>query len=151
MPGAASLAAREYYAHPRNAFWPVMARLFGVESTAPYAVRVARLMDARVAVWDVLAACDRSGSLDAAIDVNGLVVNDFARFLVEHPKINAVFFNGQTAARLFIQHVFATARQLSLATLPSTSPAHAARSVAQKMDAWRVIHTAVADGKDSAA
>jgi len=143
MPGSASLAAAEYYAHRHNAFWRIMAALFGAAADAPYAVRLAALQGHRVALWDVLAACQRPGSLDAHIDPDSIVVNDLAGFLCRHGHIRAVYFNGTTAATLYRRHVLPQLderqRGLPAIRLPSTSPAHAARGFAAKLAAWRVL------------
>jgi double-stranded uracil-DNA glycosylase len=143
MPGAASLAAREYYAHPRNAFWPIAEALLGIPVAAPYAERTRALADAGIAVWDVLKTCRRTGSLDSAIETDSVVVNDFRRFLAKHSGINHVFFNGGTAGALFQRHVLPGLpdghQQIPRFTLPSTSPANARLALAEKIRAWRVI------------
>jgi hypoxanthine-DNA glycosylase len=136
MPGVASLKARQYYAHPRNAFWPVMGDLLGFDPAMPYAARLAVLSDAGIALWDVLRECHRTGSLDSAIDPASLVANDFATFFAAHPGIVRVGFNGSLAAESFRRHVVPSPR-LDYRRLPSTSPAHAALSLAQKTEAWR--------------
>ncbi len=136
MPGAASLDAGEYYAHPRNAFWPIMGVLYGAGSDLPYTERVAALKAAGVAVWDVLKACEREGSLDA--DIRGEVPNDFEVFFAAHPRIRRIGLNGGKAAASFRK--FGTP-WLSPGTvvhvLPSTSPAHAARDFEAKSALWR--------------
>ena len=141
MPGQASLAADEYYAHPRNAFWPIMAALYGFEPEAPYAERVIGLKAAKVAVWDVLFTCNRPGSLDSNIVSDSLIANDLAGFLQQHPAIKRVFFNGAKAESCFRKHIAPTlaAGSISYQRLPSTSPAHAALTFAQKLAAWRTI------------
>lgn len=141
MPGAESLRAGEYYAHPRNAFWRIMGDLVGASPELPYAARTRRLRQAGIALWDVLAACVRKGSLDAAIDERSIIVNDLVSFLAGHHHISHVFFNGATAERCFCIHVQPAleAGALKLQRLPSTSPAHAARSYAQKLRAWRSL------------
>ncbi len=146
MPGVASLQAGRYYAHPRNAFWPIMATLFGFAVDLPYAGRVERLLAAGVAVWDVLQACERAGSGDADIDPASVAVNDFAGFFAAHPQMNAVFLNGATAAAFFQRRVWpgvqALRPALTATTLPSTSPAHAGLRPADKLDRWRVVAVA---------
>ncbi len=141
MPGIESLRARQYYAHPRNAFWHIMGDLVGASPELPYAARTRRLKKTGIAVWDVLAACAREGSLDAAIDERSIIANDLVSFLARHPGIRHVFFNAATAESCFRVHVQPAleAGALKLARLPSTSPAHAARSRADKLRAWRVI------------
>lgn len=140
LPGRRSLEAREYYAQPHNAFWRIMDRLFGAEPSLPYEQRLDRLRAARVAVWDVLAAGEREGSLDASIVRASVVVNDFASFFADHGDIDLVCFNGRTAADLYRRRVVAQLRpeQAALATrlLPSTSPAHASLRFEQKLARW---------------
>lgn len=139
MPGAASLSANQYYAHPHNAFWRIMATLIGVAPDASYDERVHALQDARVAVWDVLQSCERPGSLDASIRRETEVGNDFVTFFAQHPRIKQVFFNGGAAEASFKRHCAALLREprLSFRRLPSTSPAHAALRVELKLSAWQ--------------
>ena len=139
MPGEASLRAGEYYAHPRNAFWPIMGTLVGAGPELAYSVRLRTLTAARVALWDVLRSCARSGSLDSAI--RDEQANDFAAFLDAHPGIASVFFNGAKAEQAFLRHVLPGLGEAapSLYRLPSTSPANAGTRFAQKLERWRVI------------
>lgn len=141
MPGAASLAAGQYYAHPRNLFWPLMAELLGFDPALPYARRVAALKRARIALWDVIGSCARVGSLDARIDPASVVVNDFAGFLSRHPALALICFNGATAAAHWRRHVQArlAGRLPPCVVLPSSSPANASIALAAKRAAWRVI------------
>lgn len=142
MPGAASLAAGQYYAHPRNLFWPIVGAVLGINPGQPYAARAAHLAASGFALWDVLAACRRAGSLDAQIERDSMEVNDFAAFLDAHRHIGRIFFNGGTAERLFRRHVAPDLdgdRPLALHRLPSTSPANAAIPYAAKLAAWRGI------------
>jgi TDG/mug DNA glycosylase family protein len=135
MPGVASLAAGQYYAHPRNLFWDLMGDFFGAGRDLPYRRRLAALRRAGVALWDVVAECERPGSLDA--DIRRERANDVAGLLRRCPRIEAVVFNGQLAARLFRRHARDLPRPVRLLTLPSTSPAHAARSLSEKRRRWR--------------
>lgn len=140
MPSEASLAAGQYYGHPRNAFWPILGELLGFDHRIPYEQRVAAVLRARVAVWDVLASCIRPGSADADIDAESILVNDFERFFAEHLELQAIYCNGTMADALFRRHVQPRMPR-SIATysrLPSTSPAHASRSLGDKIAAWRV-------------
>jgi hypoxanthine-DNA glycosylase len=151
MPGVASLRAQQYYAHPRNAFWPLMDALFGVPAAAPYAARIAALHAHGVGLWDALAECERPGSLDAAIAPASIRVNPVAALLDAHPSLVVIALNGSTAARLFDRHLapalrgagFARADRLAVLRLPSTSPAHAARSFEQKRMAWAALADAM--------
>lgn len=141
MPGVESLRAGQYYAHPRNAFWRIMGDLVGASADLTYAARILKLRQSGIALWDVLAACVRPGSLDAAIDERSIIVNDLVAFLAQHGNIRHVFFNGATAERCFQRHVAPAleAGALQLQRLPSTSPAHAAMSYAKKLQVWRSI------------
>ncbi len=139
MPGVASLRAGQYYAHPRNAFWPLLGSIFDCPVDT-YDRRVALVCDHRLALWDVLAHCVRPGSLDADIDPKTAVANDFAGFFDENPGIRHVFFNGNTAAETFRRKVqdglpAKVAARLTLHRLPSTSPAHAVAGD-KKLDGW---------------
>ena len=138
MPGVASLRQAQYYAHPRNAFWPLAAHILGFDPGLDYDGRLRALRASGVALWDVLQACERPGSLDADIRGDTLVPNDFGAFLKGHPSIVRICFNGGKAAAMFRRHVLPglPAGSLQFYELPSTSPAHAAASFAQKLAAW---------------
>lgn len=141
MPGEESLRASQYYAHPRNVFWKLMGDLFDAGAELPYARRTQQLKKSGIALWDVLASCVRKGSLDSAIAADSMTPNDFQTFFADHKKITRVFFNGAKAEHSFRKHVLPglNTRPLQLTGLPSTSPAHAARSYAQKLTAWRAL------------
>jgi hypoxanthine-DNA glycosylase len=143
MPGQASLAAGRYYAHERNAFWRIMGDLFGAGPALPYGQRLARLQAAGIALWDVIAACQRSGSLDADIVPGSVRANDFRGFFAGHPGIARVYFNGAAAETAFRRLALPglDAPPLPIQRLPSTSPAHAALGYAEKLAAWSVIST----------
>ena len=147
MPGAASLLAGRYYAYPHNAFWPIMGALFGAGPAVSYEKRVLILKRAGLALWDVLASCVREGSLDSAIDDASITPNDFHAFFAAHPRVKHVFFNGAKAESSFRRYVrpHLSDRGLAFARLPSTSPAHASRSLPQKLKAWRAVADALAE------
>ncbi len=137
MPGIASLEAGQYYAHPRNAFWPIMGALYGAGPGLPYAERVEQLKVSGVAVWDVLQSCVREGSLDA--DIREEVPNDFTEFFARHQNIRRIGLNGGKAAASFRKHAAHCLPASAVAhILPSTSPAHAARGLEEKCALWRV-------------
>src|ERR1700741_5044692 len=92
MPSVMSLAARRYYANPRNAFWRITGEIFEFDGAAAYDDRIASLIAAGVAVWDGLRHCRRQGSLDSAVEHDSMVANDFESFLDSHPAIDRVFF-----------------------------------------------------------
>jgi len=145
MPSVASLQKQQYYGHPRNAFWPMMVELLAMSAALSYEERAARLKAYGLAVWDVLQSCHREGSLDADIDASSIEANDFAEFFTLHSDIRQVFFNGGMAERLYRKHVLiglpSTYAYLRYQRLPSTSPAFASLSYAQKLAAWKSIKT----------
>ncbi len=135
FPGEASLAQARYYAHPRNQFWSILARLLDEPlAELAYRSRLARLKARRIALWDVLGACRREGSLDSAI--RDAQANDLEALLARAPSLAAVAFNGATAAR---SEPFFAARGCRTYRMPSTSPAHAALSFEQKLARWRKL------------
>jgi hypoxanthine-DNA glycosylase len=139
MPGIVSLKAKEYYAHPRNAFWRIMGDLFGAGPSLPYDERMAVILSAGVALWDSVEACVRPGSMDKSI--TGEVANDFTAFFATYPDISHVFFNGSKSEAVFRRDVLPTlAGDRRIYTrLPSTSPAHAGMTLEAKMQAWSVV------------
>jgi hypoxanthine-DNA glycosylase len=141
IPGRESLRQQQYYAHPRNAFWPIMAELFGAGPGLPYRQRLALLVANRLALWDVIEACSRPSSLDSDIEEATIQVNDFQRFLADHLQIGTILFNGGKAAQTFnrriLPHLDMANRPLTCHRLPSTSPANAGTSYAEKLAAWR--------------
>lgn len=143
IPGVKSLQEAQYYAHPRNGFWPIMAQLLGFDPARPYAERLEHLKRAGIALWDVVHRCHRPGSLDQHIAGDSVEANDFATFFREHPQVRAVFFNGTAAETLFKRHVIRGGTplpdNLAMNRLPSTSPANAGLPLEQKLEQWRVI------------
>jgi len=143
MPGVASLDAHQYYAHPRNAFWPIMQTLLGIPANLTYEARCKALISSGIALWDVLQSCAREGSLDADIQADSIVANDFRSVFSTHPGITRVYFNGSTAEQAFRRHVQPTLPPENLPAhrqrLPATSPAHAALRLDDKITAWRCI------------
>jgi len=136
LPGQRSLVEQEYYAHPQNAFWPIMNDIFGTGGS--YIERCAGLTTHKVALWDVLQASVRPGSLDADIRIQTATSNDFSTFLHKYPDIEQIVFNGKKAEQLFHRLVpVEIFQKLSLAGLPSTSPAYAAMSFQGKLGAWK--------------
>lgn len=141
MPGAASLRSARYYGHPQNLFWVFVGRLVGADPPLPYAERVDRLVRAGVALWDVIASCEREGSLDSAI--RDARANDFAAFFARHPRLRLVAFNGAAAEQTFLRHVAADVipAGVELRRLPSTSPANRQFDTESKFAAWRAAFT----------
>jgi hypoxanthine-DNA glycosylase len=141
MPSIKSLQKQQYYAHPRNAFWPIVSDLFEMDKEWSYQQRCNHLIVNKVAVWDTLKACLRQGSLDSNIEPGSIVANDFNTFFKQHPKIKLVVFNGGKAEQVFKRYVTPSLnepfKQLSQTRLPSTSPAHAAMTFDEKLSIWK--------------
>ena len=141
MPGKASLAAGQYYAHPQNLFWHILGEITGAGPSLPYAARARALRSRGIALWDVLLSCEREGSLDSAIDEATIRANDFASFYRAHPRIAHVFFNGAKAEACYRKHVLPALGDApappGLHRLPSTSPANASMSRAHKQRVWQ--------------
>lgn len=135
FPGAASLAAQQYYAHPRNQLWPILSALTGEDLAGlPYAERLPRLLAHGFGLWDVVKACEREGSLDASI--RNAAANDFVRLHDLCPRLEVVGFNGQTSGKFAPQFAAAGYRTI---VLPSTSPAYAALTFESKLASWRLL------------
>ena len=143
MPSRESLSRQQYYAHPRNAFWPLITAMLEADDRLDYPARCSLLREHQIALWDVLAGCEREGSLDSAIRDDSIEVNDFAGFFDRHQRIRRVFFNGARAQQEYRRRVLPTlpgpARELELLRLPSTSPAMASLSREEKLRAWSEI------------
>lgn len=143
MPGEASLRLGQYYGHGRNAFWPIVSTLLALPTDADYPARTRVLQANGIALWDVIAACTRKGSLDSNIQPSSIRVNDFAALFAAHPSIRCIAFNGGTAEREFQRRVLPTLspaqQSIERIRLPSTSPAHAGMSFDAKLAAWRVL------------
>lgn len=144
MPGIASLHAGQYYAHPRNLFWPIMGRLIQLDPRSAYEHRIEALRLARIALWDVLHSCKREGSLDTSIDKASQIPNDFRAFFLQHTQITHVFFNGAAAEKTYRTLVLPDmeVHHIKYQRLPSTSPANASISLERKLEAWQAICTA---------
>ncbi|HXU52818.1 MAG TPA: DNA-deoxyinosine glycosylase [Casimicrobiaceae bacterium] len=134
FPSVASLAAAQYYAHPRNHFWPMLSAVLDEPlTTLAYRARLARVRAHRVGIWDTIVACEREGSLDA--DIRNALHGEIVRVTTVARNLRAVCFNGGTAARAepaWREAGFATLR------MPSTSPAYT-RPLAEKIAAWRAL------------
>jgi TDG/mug DNA glycosylase family protein len=138
FPGVMSLERKEYYGNPKNRFWAVMEELFAIPAALSYPERTLRLTQEKIALWDVVRGCTREGSADSRI--RNPVPNDIAGFVRAHPSVRLVALNGSTASRLY--HHFAEVSGIPSVTLPSTSPAHAAVTFAEKVRQWEVVRTA---------
>jgi hypoxanthine-DNA glycosylase len=140
LPGEESLRRVEYYAHPRNLFWPIICALFGETPPVDYAARLDFVMARRIALWDVCAMAERRASLDS--EIKRETPNPIHDLLDAHTGIVAVAFNGGGARRLYDRH-FARRPSLAYLPLPSTSPAHASLGFAEKRARWQTLRDAL--------
>ena len=135
FPSVASLAAQQYYAHPRNQFWPILSELWGLDLRAlTYEERLQQVRERGLGIWDIYARCRREGSLDSAIEAAEL--NDLPGLCQQLPTLLAVAHNGGESARAMR---ITRALGLPVHRLPSTSPANASWSFARKCAAWREV------------
>jgi TDG/mug DNA glycosylase family protein len=141
MPGVASLEKKQYYGHPRNAFWPLMARLLGFEKHDLYTRNVEQIEQHGIAIWDVIGECERPGSLDSAIVKGSVRTNPIPELIAEHSGITRIGLNGGTAASLFKRHCLPQidTDRIEVFYLPSTSPANARMNFETKCKAWQVM------------
>jgi len=139
MPGVASLDAQQYYAHPRNQFWPIMGAICGAGPERPYRQRLQVLREHGLGLWDVLHSCVRGGSLDASIEHHSATANDLLP-LLRAGRVMRLCCNGGTAHALLLRHfgqrLAGELPHIDIRRLPSTSPANASWSYARKLSAW---------------
>lgn len=142
LPSQMSLDKQQYYANPRNSFWQIMHEIAGTGSNDSYESRCKQLIKNGIALWDVLASSKRPGSLDSAIDLSSATGNDFSSLFDRYQGIALIAFNGRKARNLFDRLLLRTTRLpegCKLVDLPSSSPAHAAMTVDEKIERWSVI------------
>jgi hypoxanthine-DNA glycosylase len=149
LPSVKSLAAGEYYAHPRNCFWWIMGELVGASPDLSYADRLEKLRESGIALWDVCRAAERPGSSVAEIRMETVEPNDFRAFLGAHPRIELICFNGQPAEKLFRRKAspqLVDLRPIPHRVLDSTSPACARITREEKLARWREALAPFIDG-----
>ena len=132
MPSVKSLSDQQYYAHPRNAFWPILFTVFGWDKSDDYEAKKRLIRENGLALWDAARQCEREGSLDS--DMREIEFNDFAALFEACPHIHTVLCNGGTAHKLFLKTGCAGER--TVIRLPSTSPAYTL-SYEKKLAAWQ--------------
>ena len=141
MPSVASLEKQQYYGHPRNAFWPLLAQALNFELHTHYAKNIVQASHKGIAIWDVIAKCEREGSLDSAIVKGSERINPIPELISKTPGIKTIGLNGGLAATLFKRHCLPLldTRCLDIYYLPSTSPANARMSFTEKCAAWQPV------------
>ncbi|WP_322105898.1 DNA-deoxyinosine glycosylase [Paraburkholderia sp. J41] len=147
LPGEASLAHQQYYAHKQNRFWHLVGEVIGENLPAmAYETRLLTLRAHRVGLWDVVAQARREGSLDG--NIRDHAGNDLVALVESLPALEAIAFNGGTAARIGERILGAHARRFAILRLPSTSPAYASMTFAAKLLAWRALGVFAGEGAE---
>lgn len=136
MPGVKSLEISEYYGFGRNQFWKIMSDLFQFDKKLSYAERKSKLLDNRIALWDVIHSCTREGSLDK--NIQDIKINDIVGFIRENPSITTVILNGGKARDIYIKHFKKDLNEVEAITLYSTSPANAIK-YEKKLEQWSIV------------
>ncbi|MBB3258813.1 hypoxanthine-DNA glycosylase [Paraburkholderia bannensis] len=150
LPGEASLAHQQYYAHKQNKFWHLVGEAIDVDLPAlDYEARLLALLDHRVGLWDVVAQARREGSLDG--NIRDHAGNDLVALIESLPALKAIAFNGGTAARIGERILGVHARRYRLLNLPSSSPAYASMNFATKLVAWRALADVIDEAEDAPA
>ena len=137
IPGKVSLEKGQYYAHPQNKFWTLIYSVYNLQPDVDYKDRIFFLRSRNIALWDVIAKCERSGSSDSNI-INP-VLNNFTALLNQHPNIRYVLFNGNKAAQIFKKNVNNIRNEIRIYLLPSSSPANARMGLNDKLKLWSII------------
>lgn len=135
FPSIKSLEHCEYYGNPQNHFWKIMEALFTVDHSLPYRDRIASLTGQHVALWDVVRSCSRKGSADE--EIREPVLNDISGFLSTHPTVQLIVLNGTAASRYYRRMMLPVSIEHRI--LPSTSPANARYTLAEKTKAWKMV------------
>lgn len=138
FPSRKSLLHTRYYGNPLNHFWKIMEALYAIDAGLPYPDRIDRIREREIALWDVVRSCSRPGSADARIAEP--FFNDIAGFAASHPTLRLIALNGSTAARFYPRA--AGNCKIPFIVLPSTSPANARYTLAEKTERWTVIKEA---------
>ncbi len=137
MPGTDSLKAGEYYAHKRNQFWKIIYDIFeGGRTPIDYSDKLNTLLAHRIGLWDILAFCEREGSLDS--EIKNETVNDFPGLLSHFSNVGTLIFNGQNSYKYF-KKAFGDLEGIAYAVMPSTSSANATKGVIEKMKFWQQV------------
>lgn len=136
MPSVVSLERQQYYGHKQNFFWPMMFQIFGEPYSDDYAVKKQLLLRQHIALWDVLASCEREGSLDS--NISDEVPNDIPKLLQQNPSIDYLLLNGGKAFQCFKRNFPELLKQLQYWQMPSTSPAHTMKRE-EKLKNWQII------------
>jgi len=142
LPGKKSIAEQQYYAHPRNALWPILCDWMQLPASMSYEQRIETALDRGIGFWDVVAQAERPGSLDSDIKSPSVHYNPIDQLIPSLPNLKCIILNGGAAMTLFKRAGFnQEAKEMGVASiqLPSTSPAHASMTLEEKRVAWHSV------------
>lgn len=140
MPGKISLEKQQYYGNERNHFWRIMSHMLNQSIPTNYEEKLVWLLQNRIGLWDVIASCEREGSLDAAIKQE--IPNDFPQLIARYPQVERIVFNGAKAEKVFLKYFKQTfSHTVSYMRMPSTSPVPGknVKSFEEKLVCWEKI------------
>lgn len=135
FPSVKSREQQFFYGHKQNRFWRVLAQVLGCEAPQDVEQKKKMLLAHHIAVWDVIASCEITGSSDASI--RNVVPNDISQILSQ-ADIRAIYTNGSKAHQLYRKYILPVSGRKDY-PLPSTSPANAGYSFDRLAQAWKVI------------
>lgn len=136
MPSVVSLERQQYYGHKQNYFWPMLFSLLEEPYSDDYSKKKDLLLRHHIALWDVLASCEREGSLDS--NITDEVPNPIGQLLTDYPSIRYILFNGGKAYQSFKKYFPDLLKQIAWQQMPSTSPAHTMKRE-EKRNRWQMI------------
>ncbi|MFA4852562.1 MAG: DNA-deoxyinosine glycosylase [Bacteroidales bacterium] len=137
FPSEQSLTKQQYYANPQNYFWKIMFEIFKQNFTNDYEKRLQLLVKHKIALWDVIAQCERNGSSDNKI--KNEKANDLKSIIKQYPNITHLLFNGIKPVEYFVKHKMSEGRLTPVPSLPSTSPANTHLPLEEKIECWSAI------------
>lgn len=147
MPGVASLQAYQYYGNPRNYMWSILYALFdeGREPDSVYENKLLFALSHGIALWDVIAACERKGSLDS--NIKQVIPNDIAGLLRLYPNVETLVCNGTKSFSELNKH-FGSAPEITqrvVLRMPSTSPIPTKhyRGLEDRLKAWQAVKKSI--------
>ena len=135
FPSVKSREAEFFYGHPQNRFWRVLAGVFSAPVPETVEQKKKLVLENRLALWDVIAECEITGSADTSI--KNVKPNDIAG-IIENTAVSRIFVNGKTAEKYYLKYIRPKIG-IDCICLPSTSAANASCSLADLIGKWRIV------------